>query len=104
MTLHGIDLDSPPIHAFCQKWMIRELSVFGSILCNDFGAESDIDFLADFHPNEDWDLSDIQDMCEELETIVGHPVDLVEKAVLEQHDNPILRNEIFATAELACAA
>lgn len=42
MVNHGINLDSPAIHEFCRKWKIKELSVFGSILRDDFRPDSDI--------------------------------------------------------------
>ncbi len=45
MIKQGIDLSSDAVRDFCTKWKIRELSVFGSILGDDFGPESDVDFL-----------------------------------------------------------
>ncbi len=71
MKTHGIDLDSLALHAFCDKWKIVELRVFGSILRDDFRPDSDIDFLADFDPDADWDLFDHMDMEEELAAIVA---------------------------------
>jgi predicted nucleotidyltransferase len=36
--------------AFCQRWHIAKLEVFGSIVRHDFRAESDVDFLVSFEP------------------------------------------------------
>ncbi len=35
---------SQAISAFCRNWKIKELSVFGSVVGDDFGPDSDIDF------------------------------------------------------------
>lgn len=36
---------------FCQKWNMKELALFGSVLNNRFHADSDIDILLSFQPN-----------------------------------------------------
>jgi uncharacterized protein len=48
-----MQIELPPmiIRRFCQKHHIRKLSVFGSVLREDFRPESDIDFLVEFDPN-----------------------------------------------------
>jgi len=61
-----IDLPLQQLAAFCQKWKIVELSVFGSALRDDFGPDSDIDFLAMFDPESDWSLLDHAQMEIEL--------------------------------------
>src|SRR4030095_12412197 len=38
--------------AFCRRWHIAKLEVFGSLLREDFGAESDVDFLVSFEPGK----------------------------------------------------
>ena len=48
-----IDLPRQQLAAFCKKWKIVELSVFGSVLRDDFGPDSDLDFLATFSPEAD---------------------------------------------------
>ena len=47
----AIALPHPKIAQFCQKHHIRKLSVFGSVLRDDFSSESDIDFLVEFEPD-----------------------------------------------------
>lgn len=100
MTRNGIDLSQPAITAFCCKWRIRELALFGSVLRPDFHSESDVDVLVTFEPGEQCDLWDIVAMKEELESMLGRPVDLVEKKALR---NPIRRREILAHNEVVYA-
>lgn len=47
----AIALPHHKIAQFCQKHHIRKLSVFGSVLRDDFSSESDIDFLVEFEPD-----------------------------------------------------
>ena len=99
MIVHGIDLGSEAIREFCAKWKIRELSVFGSILRDDFGPTSDVDFLADFDSSADWDLFDHLDMEEDLCRIVQRPVDIVTKRSIEASENRFRRASILSSAE-----
>jgi hypothetical protein len=96
-----VQLDREALAAFCQKWRIRELSIFGSALREDFGPESDLDFLVSFEPGAPWDLFDLVEMKEELETHYGRSVDLVEKEALR---NPWRKREILKTREVIYAA
>jgi len=43
-----VQLDRGLLAAFCRRWRIRELCVFGSALRDDFGPDSDLDFLVSF--------------------------------------------------------
>ena len=96
-----IQLDHDRIEAFCRKWRIAELSLFGSVLREDFGPQSDVDFLVTFEPNDQWSLWDLVSMKLELESLLGRDVDLVEKAAIK---NPYRRHEILSTARLLYAA
>ena len=97
----NVELDRAELAAFCRKWRIRELSVFGSVLRDDFGPESDLDFLVSFEPDAGWDLFDLVDMKAELEARYGRAVDLVEKEALR---NPWRKWEILKTREVIYAA
>lgn len=96
-----VQLDPEGVAAFCRKWRIREFSIFGSALRDDFGPESDLDFLVSFSQDSAWDLFDIVTMREELEAWLGRKVDLVEKEALR---NPWRRHEILRTREVLYAA
>lgn len=67
------------IAAFAQRWKITEFALFGSMLRDDFGPESDVDVLVSFDPLATWSLWDLTTMADELTAIVGRKVDLVEK-------------------------
>ena len=95
-----VQLDREALAAFCRKWRICELSIFGSALREDFKPESDLDFLVSFEPEAAWDLFDLMAMKEELEAHYGRPVDLVEKEALR---NPWRKYEILRTREVIYA-
>ncbi|PYV23318.1 MAG: hypothetical protein DMG24_14280 [Acidobacteria bacterium] len=44
----NIPIPEPRVRAFCQRWKIAELSLFGSVLRKDFGPDSDVDVLVMF--------------------------------------------------------
>ena len=93
-------LAQDPIAAFCRRWRIRELAVFGSALREDFGPHSDLDILVAFEPDAEWSLLDHVRMEQELEALLGRAVDLVSKRAVEHSHNWILRREILDTAEV----
>ena len=97
----NLQLDRDALAAFCRKWRIRELSLFGSALRDDFGPESDLDFLVSFEPGAPWDLWELVDMRDELMSITGRDVDIVVKEALR---NPWRRKEILSNREVIHAA
>ena len=52
ITYHGITFNGRALSTFCMKNGIKKLSLFGSVLSNDFGPQSDIDVLIEFMPGE----------------------------------------------------
>jgi predicted nucleotidyltransferase len=96
-----VQLDRVALAAFCRKWRIRELSIFGSALREDFGPASDLDFLVSFEPDAGWDLWDLATMREELVAIARRDVDMVVKEALR---NPYRRRAILANREVIHAA
>jgi len=82
---------------FCYRWKVAELSLFGSVLRDDFGPDSDIDVLVSFAPDAQWSLLDLVEMQEELEKIFGREVDLVEREGLR---NPFRRRAILSQREI----
>ena len=101
MRYHEIDISESQLAEFCQKWKVTELSLFGSILRDDFGPDSDIDVLVVFQPDAPWSMWNLMDMKAELETLFGRPVDLVEKEALR---NPWRKRRILITYEVVYAA
>lgn len=86
---------------FCRKWRVAEFSLFGSVLRPDFNSESDIDVLVAFEPGCTATLEEWLDMADELTTIFGRRVDLVER---RQVTNPFRRHEILTTRRVIYAA
>jgi predicted nucleotidyltransferase len=101
MTEIRITLPREKIEAFCQKWKISELSLFGSVLSEEFRSDSDIDVLVSFASDAHWGLFEFVDMTDELEAIFGRKVDLVEKEALR---NPFRRKRILSNKEIVYAA
>ncbi len=92
----ALDLDRTAIEAFCRKWRITELSLFGSVLRPDeFRDDSDVDVLVTFDEDAAWTLFDLVEMQDELKAIVGRDVDLVEKIAVERSPNYIRRRHIL---------
>jgi len=89
---------------FCQRWQITELAVFGSILRDDFRPDSDIDLLVTFAPIAHWGLLSHVRMERELSQMLNRPVDLIEKAAIQESPNWLRRNEILQTAQTIYAA
>ena len=96
MTLHGIELDSAAIRDFCKKWRIKELSVFGSILRDDFRPDSDVDVLVEFEPGHTpgWEIIEIEDELGRL--LGGRRVDMVNPKFLNRR----LRDRILHDAQV----
>lgn len=84
--------------------MIIRLDLFGSALRDDFRDDSDIDFLATFAADSHWSLMDLVTMEQELTSIVGRKVDLIERVSIERSHNPLRRKEILSTAKPYYAA
>jgi len=96
----AVKIPSERLEAFCRKWRVRELSLFGSVLRDDFGPESDVDLLVSFADDAPWSLWDLTTMRDELSAIVGCPVDLVEREGLR---NPFRRHRILKTRKVIYA-
>lgn len=85
---------------FCRRNHIRKLALFGSVLREDFGPESDIDVLVEFEPGHVPGLRFIR-LQDELSTLFGgRPVDLVTPKFL----NHRIRDEVLKSAEVQYVA
>ena len=95
-----MDISWEQLAGFCRRWKIRRLALFGSVLRDDFGPESDLDVLVTFAPDARWSLLDLVRMEGELSEVLQRPVDLLTERAVEQSPNWILRREILSTAEV----
>lgn len=84
--------------AFCRRWHIAKLEVFGSLLRDDFNDQSDVDFLVSFETGKSPAGMDWFEIQEELAQLVGRKVDLLERRVVEQSRNLYRRQHILREA------
>ncbi|NLG44232.1 MAG: nucleotidyltransferase family protein [Phycisphaerae bacterium] len=100
MTLHGVQFEEVKIADFCRRHGVARLSLFGSILRQDFTPTSDIDVLVEFLPGVRVSLFDLGGMLVELAELLGRPVDLRTPLDL----SPYFRAEVLHSARLLYAA
>ena len=103
MNAH-IDTRQSDLAPFCKRWRIAELALFGSVLRDDFGPESDVDVLVTFRPDAEHGLMAFVTMQEELSQLLGREVDLVDRGAVEQSRNYIRRRAVLESAEVIYAA
>lgn len=87
------------IAAFCERWQVTELGLFGSVLREDFNPESDIDVLVRFAPEAGHSLMDFVGIQDELSAMLGRRVDLVTWRSIENSRNYIRREDILRSTE-----
>ena len=91
-------LDRERIGEFCRRHHIARLSLFGSVLRDDFGPGSDVDVLVEFQPGHTPGLAFFT-MEEELGRILGRKVDLNTPGFLSRY----FRDRVLAEAEVQYA-
>jgi predicted nucleotidyltransferase len=92
------------LEAFCDRWGVRELALFGSVLRDDFGPDSDVDVLVTFEAGRGSDPFELIDMERDLSSIVGRGVDLVLRSGIERSRNWLRRREILESARTIYSA
>ncbi|MGJ5675015.1 MAG: nucleotidyltransferase family protein [Nostochopsis sp.] len=92
-TTLPINLSPKEIKQFCQRHSIRKLSLFGSVLRDDFTTESDVDVLVEFEPGKTPGLAIIT-MEDELSNIINRQIDLRTSADLSRY----FREQVLAEA------
>jgi len=96
------DFPADTIAAFCHTWGVAEFSLFGSVLRDDFGSESDVDVLVAYLPGRAPGVKEWLAQREQLRQIFGgREVDLVERRAVV---NPFRRHEILTTRKVLYAA
>jgi len=97
MKTQNIDIPKEKISHFCQHWHITKLSLFGSVLRDDFRPDSDIDVLVEFQPEHTPGFLKLHQIQEELSAILGNrQIDLVTARFL----NHRIRDRILSEAEV----
>ena len=95
-----LSISSKELAKLCERYHIRKLAFFGSVLRDDFNANSDVDVLVEFEEGyiPGLDFIDIQDDLSKI--LGGHEVDLVTPKFL----NDRIRDRVLKEARVAYAA
>jgi uncharacterized protein len=89
-----INIPQKKLEQFCKRHHIRKLSLFGSVLSDHFGPQSDVDVLVEFDPDHIPGLSLIRMQDELSEIFDGRQIDLVTLKFL----NPRIRRKVETEA------
>src|SRR5208337_3378285 len=97
----NITLPNDRIAALCEKYQLEELSVFGSVSRDDFGPESDVDFLVVFKDNDSgpW-MSKVYELERDLSSLLGRKVAVTPRRGVEQFANRQTRSAIVDPAQI----
>jgi len=87
------------IAEFCKKYHIRKLSLFGSVISENFRQDSDVDVLVEFEPGQVVGLVRLAGMELELSEILGRKADIRTPADLSRY----FREEVLSSAEVQYA-
>jgi len=105
-TIHAsgrVRVSSDAVADICRRWRTARLSLFGSVLRDDFSEGSDIDVLVELEPGGVPGIRFVS-MASELSSLFGRPVDVLTRSAVERSPNYIRRNEILGSAEVVYAA
>lgn len=94
-----VSVPKEKIQQFCKENNIRKLSLFGSVLRDDFSENSDIDVLIEFEPDHGTGYFGLVRMERELSAIMGRKVDLRTPQELSRY----FRDEVVNQAEIQYA-
>ncbi|HUU60065.1 MAG TPA: nucleotidyltransferase family protein [Phycisphaerae bacterium] len=91
-----MDIPKERIAEFCRRNRIRRLALFGSVLRDDFGPDSDVDVLVEFVPGTRVGMIRLAGMEIELGSLLGRKVDLNTPGFLCDY----YRDQVLAEAEV----
>lgn len=90
----GIEIRDETLDALCRQHRVHRLEAFGSVLRDDFRAESDVDLLVEFDADAEVGFLALGALQRALETLLGRRVDLVPRGGLK----PVIRDEVLRSA------
>ncbi len=99
-----VEASSEDVAAFCRRWELDEMALFGSVLRDDFRPDSDIDVLIRFACVPTPGLFGLVRMEDELAALFGRPVDLLTRDAIEHSRNYIRRRAILDSLQVVYAA
>ena len=101
MTLTSIPVNQRRLEAFCWRYHVRRLALFGSVLRADFRPDSDVDVLVEFEPGHTPGFLALATMERELSPLLGgRTVDMQTPQSLSRY----FRDEVIRTADVQYAA
>ena len=95
MNNSKLNISKEKVEEFCRRYHISRLSLFGSVLRDDFKENSDVDVLVEFESGHIPGLIRFAGMEIELSKILGRKVDLNTAGFLSQY----FRDEVLSNAE-----
>ena len=98
--LGEIEVDEAKLADLCNRYQVRELSLFGSAARGEMRADSDIDLLVEFLPDANVGLVEHAGLMLDLARLLGRKVDLVSMSALKPH----IRSSVLADVRLVYAA
>jgi predicted nucleotidyltransferase len=101
LLLDELGVSDSAIASFCERWGVARLAIFGSAARRELRDDSDVDVMVEFAPDIRRTLFDLVDMRDELSSMFGRPVDMVERASIL---NPYRRKTIDADLKVVYAA
>jgi len=94
-----IDIPMDAVAETCRKYHVSELALFGSVLRDDFGPDSDVDVLVEFDPDARIGFIGMAGLMIDLSEIIGRKVDLVPKNGLKRR----IRKPVLESAQVIYA-
>lgn len=104
MTINNLNISEEQLRKICEKYLVKELAVFGSALDGDFNDDSDIDLLYIFYDDAEQSLFSKVRIKEELEKLFGRTVDLISRRAIENSRNTYKRKAILEHTKVIYAA
>jgi len=74
-----VQMEEGAVVALCERYHVRELALFGSVLRDDYGPDSDVDVLVDFDPAAKVTLLHVGGLQMDLQDLFGRSVHVVTK-------------------------
>jgi hypothetical protein len=96
----AIEIPQDRVAELCRRYKVRQLALFGSALRDDFGPDSDVDFLVEFDPTAQIGFLTLAKLQRELSALIHRRVELVPKHGLKDR----IRQAVLASAKVVYAA